>query len=100
MMAFGGHCMALPAVFAILVSVALLVWVGDKVGNPYRGLGKFFGWLALIISTLILIWSILVCIGMHTGCPMMRGMGEMRGMGMMPMPPPGMATPEAPMKKK
>ncbi|MFA4874228.1 MAG: hypothetical protein WC956_00500 [bacterium] len=106
-------CGAVPAIGALVISTALLIWIGEKAGNPFAKLGKLVGWVCVVLSALILIWSIVMCVGSHMkmGCPMtgpagpgmqmMRPMhmGPGEGMGRMQMPPPPPAQAVTPEKK-
>lgn len=97
-----GHTVAIHAIVALVIATAFLVWVGGKVGNPYQKFGKVIAWIAVILSALIVLGSIVMCITTCTkgGWPCMRGgmmekgeMPMMRGgpgmrMGPMGAPPP------------
>ncbi len=103
-------CGAVPAIFAVIFSTALIVWVAGKADVCCAKFAKFIGWVMLVLSLLILIWSIVMCVYAHSmgGCPMKggmmgpgpQGMEMMRpmhmGRGMMPMQMP----PEAPAPEK
>jgi len=94
-------------ILPLIAATALLVWVSDKQGNPARGVGKFFAWLSIILSLLLLIGQLYTCalMCMKNGCPL-KGMGMGGpGMGMMQKMMPGMDMPQnmpppAPEKKK
>ena len=81
-------CCALPALVILILSTAFLIWVGGKAGNPYEKLGRFVGWVAVILSALMLIFSAVMCIGTRLGCPMCSRMS-----GGMEQPGPGMQMP-------
>ena len=114
-----GHGWALGAIVALVISTAFLVWLGGKEGSPYQKFGKFIAWVAVILTGLMVIGSLIMCISAVSkgwlppclrGHAMMQQMmeqgqrppapgGRMPGMGpgmrMMPMP-----TPQAPEEKK
>ena len=89
-----GHTSAIASVGLLLVSTAFLIWVEGKAGNTYQKLGKIVGAVALALSVLLVIGSIVLCVQRAVGCddekkgcPMMQMMEQekgMPGMGMMP----------------
>ncbi len=113
MMGYGmGHGPAIHAIVALVIATAFLVWVAGKEGNPYQKLGKVVGWIAFILSVLIVLGSVAMCINMCAkgGWPCMRGqmMQKMMEEGKMPMGPMmrgphgmgPMGTPPPPEEKK
>ena len=93
-----GHGMALHAIIALVVSTAFLVWLGGKEGAPFVKFGKVIAWIAVVLTGLMVIGSVVMC-ATHCGrggwrnCGM-RGemMEEMMEKGGMPMEP-GMMHP-------
>lgn len=110
MIGMWGHTGAAVAVMALVFSTAFLVWVAQKTDNPYRKFGQVIGWIAVVISALLIIAQMYTCVdsyryehrrGARLEHKMMGPEGMMRGMGpgmqrgMMPMQPMGpMGAPE------
>lgn len=85
-MYYGGHGSAVAGIFALLASTGFLVWVGEKTGSSYQKLAKAIGWIALVLSGLLVVGSLYTCASTKLfgtspmkGCPMMQMMEE--GMG-------------------
>lgn len=78
-------------VISLVVAAAFLVWVYEKNGNPAQAIGKFIGWLGVIVAILLLIGQMFVCAKM---CASGQCMRMMRGPGMMQGMMPNMPTPE------
>lgn len=95
-----GHSGAAQAIIALVVSTAFLVWLGTKEGSPNQKFGKFVGWIAVILSALLVIGSVVMCAKMCSSgmCQRMGGQSMMQkmhqGMGMPQMPPAAMPMPE------
>jgi len=97
-----GHMGAIHAIVALVIATAFLVWVAGKEGNPYKKFGVVIGWIAVILSALIVVGSVTTCVThcKKGGWPCMRGgMMEGGGMPMMPMGPMGMPPPAPPAGK-
>lgn len=82
-----GHTMAIHAIVALVIATAFLVWLGGKEGNPYQKFGKVIAWIAVVLSGLIVLGSVVMCINAVSrgGLPYMRG--QMMEKGDMPMGP-------------
>lgn len=95
-----GHSGAAQAIIALVISTAFLVWLGGKAANPNQRIGKLVAWVAIVLSALLVIGSIVMCAKMCSSgmCERKGGMGMMQkmhqgmgmGMGMPQMPPPQM----------
>ncbi len=96
-----GHAGASIAIMALVVSTAFLVWVAQKIDNPYRKFGQVIAWIAIVISALLVLCQIFMCFntcrtyGFMRGGKweykmmpqMQRGMPPMQPMGPMGAPP-------------
>lgn len=92
MMGYGmGHVMALHAIVGLVISTAFLVWLGGKQGVPGVTFGKLVAWIAIILTGLMVIGSVVMCVSMvaRGGMPCMRGamMQEMMEKNEMPAGP-------------
>jgi len=71
-----GHGWAIGAIVALVVSTAFLVWLGGKEGNPYQKFGKVIAWIAIGLSSLLVLASVIMCISSiagHAWPPCMKG---------------------------
>lgn len=77
-----GHSWGVQAIIALVLSTAFLVWLGGKEGNPNQKFGKVIAWIAIILSSLMVLSSVTMCVSNMSNCGMrcMRGGGMMRGM--------------------
>ena len=104
-MGYWGHTGAAAAIFALVISTAFLIWVSTKMESPYLKFGKVIGWIAIVLSLLLVLGQIYTCFTYSYGgewCKhawkgpkSMMGPGMHRGMGPMTMPP-APPTPENP----
>ncbi len=86
-----GHGCAVGTIIALVISTAFLVWLGGKEGVACQKFAKVIAWIAVVLSALLVISSVIMCIG-HCkggGWPCMRGgmMQRMMEKGDMPMGP-------------
>jgi hypothetical protein len=88
-----GHGYAVHAIVGVVIATAFLVWVAGKEGNPYKGFGKVIGWIAFVLSALLVIGSVIACFssmkayGWKPWCMRGQMMHEMMEEGKMPMGP-------------
>ena len=100
MMMGSGHMWAVGAIVALVLSTAFLVWLDGKEGSPHQKFGKIIAWIAIVFSALMILGSIVMCIGAVAGGhwpPCMRGgmMQPMQGQGPMQFGP-GLQRPQGP----
>ena len=93
-----GHGWAVGAIATLVFSTAFLVWLGGKEDSPHQKFAKIIAWIAIVLSSLMVLGSVVMCLAMVTkgwSPPCMREQGamhQMMGPGMMP-PSSGMRGP-------
>lgn len=95
------HGWALHAIIGLVISTAFLVWLGGKGDAPFAKFGKVIAWIAIVLTGLMVIGSVLTC-ATHckkAGWPCMRGGMMMEG-GMQMGPGMRMGMPPPPEEKK
>lgn len=85
LMGYGMHTGSAAAIFALVISTALLIWVSAKEGQPMVKFGKVVAWIAIVLSALLVIGQIYICTSGYYGgawCKhYMQWEKPMRGMG-------------------
>lgn len=82
---YWGHGGSAATIIALVVSAAFLIWISSKEGQPFVKFGKVVAWIAIVLSSLLIVGQLYKCVYMSYNdgwCKphMMKGY-HMRGPG-------------------